>query len=118
MALATVGQVVGILDDLKIPSAQLMWDSDDTKPPLPYVILVPHQSNNLHTDGTVAFEAQRYDLELYSKTRDIPLEKRVKSALRQARIDFDTDYAVDEKGQVVITYFHVTLIEQEATNGN
>lgn len=116
--LGTVSQVFGILDDLKIPSAQFMWDSDDEKPSLPYVILVAQQSNNLHTDGSVAFEAQRYDLELYSKTRDIPLEKRVKAALRQARIDYDTDYAVDEKGQVVITYFHVTLIEQEANNGN
>ena len=113
--MATVGEVVSILDGMGIPNAQLKWDGDDEIPRPPYVLLVPHESNNLHTDGTVSFEAQKYDLELYSRTRDIPLEKRIKAALRQARIDYDTDAAVDEKGQVIITYFHTTLIEQEAS---
>lgn len=117
MSLATVGRVVGILDSLDVPCAQLMWRGEDEKPSPPYVILVPHQSDNLHADGTVAFEAKRYDLELYSLERDVPLEKRIAAALREARIDYDTDHAVDDKGQVIITYFHVTLIEQEATNG-
>jgi len=115
MAIATVGQVVTLLDGMDVPNAQMMWDNDDDIPKPPYVILVPHESNNLHTDGTVSFEAQRYDLELYCKTRDIPLEKRIKAALRQAEVDYDTDYAVDDKGQVIITYFHVTLTEQEAS---
>ena len=115
MILATVGQVVAMLDELGIPNAQMMWDNDDDIPRPPYVLLVPHASNNLHADGTVAFEAGRYDLELYSKTRDIPLEKRIKAALRQAAIDYDTDHAVDDKGQVIITYFHLTLTEQEAS---
>lgn len=117
MALATVGKVVEILDGLGIPNAQFMWRGDDNKPKPPYVLLVPHQSNNLHTDGTVAFEAKKYDLELYSLERDMPLEKRISSALREARIDYDVDHAVDDKGQVIITYFSTTLIEQEATNG-
>lgn len=115
MILATVGQVVAILDELGIPNAQMMWDNDDDIPRPPYVLLVPHESNSLHTDGTVSFEAVRYDLELYCKTRDIPLEKRIKAALRQAVIDYDTDHAVDDKGQVFITYFHLTLTEQEAS---
>lgn len=115
MILATVGRVVALLDELGIPNAQMMWDADDDIPRPPYVLLVPHESNNLHTDGTVSFEAVKYDLELYSKTRDIPLEKRIKDALRRAEVDYDTDHAVDDKGQVVITYFHTTLIEQEAS---
>lgn len=115
MTMATVGQVVSLLDDMGIPNAQMMWDGDDEIPSPPYVMFVPHESNNLHTDGTVSFEAQKYDLELYCKTRDIPLEKRIKAALRLAEIDYDTDHAVDEKGQVIITYFHVTLKEQEAS---
>ena len=116
MLLATLGEVVGILDTLGIPNAHIKWGVEDEKSPPPYVMVVPHESNNLHTDGTVSFEARRYDLELYSKERDMPLEKRISAALRQAGIDYDTDVAVDEKGQVVITYFHATLIEQETSN--
>ena len=115
MILATVGQMVAMLDELGIPNAQMMWGNDDDIPKPPYVLLKPLEANNLHTDGTVTFEAIKYDLELYSKTRDIPLEKRIKAALRQAEVDYDTDYAPDDKGQVIITYFHVTLTEQEAS---
>lgn len=115
MSLATVGEVVALLDELEIPNTQLMWA--DQKPPLPpYVVLVPHETKSLYADCGVWFEIRRYDLELYSKERDIPLEKQISSALRKAEIAYSSDVVVDEKGQVAITYFSTTLIEQEAEN--
>jgi len=114
--LATVGRVVALLNELGVPNTQAFWE-DQKPPPLPYVVLMPHGSANLHADGTVRFDARRYDLELYAKPRDIALEHRIKAALRDAEVDYDSDFAIDEKGQVAITYFNVTLIEQEASNG-
>lgn len=110
MFLASVAQVSDLLDELEIPNAQLMWE--DQKPPQPpYVVLVPHETVPLRTGQGNAFEARNYDIELYAKRRDILLEKRIAAALKQAEISYTSDVAIDEKGQVAITYFSMTLVE-------
>ena len=110
MFLAKVSQVLALLDGLDIPTATLMWEDQD--PPLPpYAILVPHGTVPLRTGQGNAFEAREYDIELYSKPRSVPLEKRIADALRQAEISYTSDVAIDEKGQVAITYFSMTLVE-------
>lgn len=110
MFLAKVARVVELLDGLEIPNAQLMWEDQDPPQP-PYAILVPHDTMPLQTGHGNVFEARQYDIELYAKPRDIPLEKRIAAALRQAEIGYKSDVAIDEKGQVAITYFSMTLVE-------
>jgi len=110
MVLATVAQVVAMLDRLGIPNAQLMWE-DQEPPRPPYAILAPHETMPLRTGGGVMYDARRYDIELYAKPRDIPLEKRVRAALDEAEVNYTSDVALDEKGQVAITYFSMTLVE-------
>ena len=113
--MATVADALAALDGLGLPAAQLVWDHDP--PPLPYVVLVPHESdasNSLHGSGGVAFEARRYSVELYCGVRDVALERRLSRALWDAGIPHTSDCALDERGQVAITYFNMTLVEQEA----
>ena len=110
MHLVTVAQVSDLLDGLGIPNAQLMWE-DQTAPPPPYAVLVPHATVPLMTGEGNAFEARRYDIELYQKRRSVTLERSLRSALRQAEIPYTSDVALDEKGQVAITYFSMTLVE-------
>ena len=110
MYLAKVSQVLALLRELDIPVATLMWEDQD--PPLPpYAILVPHDTVPLRTGQGNAFEARNYDIELYAKPRNVPLEKRITAALKQAEIGYTSDVALDEKGQVAITYFSMTLVE-------
>lgn len=113
MPLATVAQVVGALDALRIPSTNLKWE-DQQAPPPPYAVLVPHQSRNRYKDGAVWSEARAYDVELYTSDRDIPLEKAIARALRDAGVVYSSDVYADESNGYCVAYFSTTLIEQEA----
>lgn len=115
--LVSVGDVLGVLDGLGIPATHLVWPGLDP-PPLPYAVLVPHESRNRYGDGRVRHRARRYDVELYARVRDVALEQAVQSALDAAEVAYSSDVAMDEDNQYVITYFSMTLTEQEASDGS
>lgn len=112
MALATVADAVAALDSVGLESAQFEWP-DQTAPPLPYAILVPHDEANLAADGANVLWAVPYTIELYSVRRDVALELRVKRALADVGAQSSRSFAWDPERHYCITYFHCTLTEQE-----
>lgn len=110
----TVADALAALGSVGLPSTHLLWRAGEA-PPLPYAVLVPHESRNTYSDNRVGLRARAYDIELYSHERDVALERRVSRALDAAGVVHTSDVATDESGRVVITYFSTTLTEQEAS---
>lgn len=111
MAVLSVGDVLSIMDGLGVPATHLVW-SDQKPPPLPYAVIVPHESRSIYADGHVLRRLRRYDIELYSRQRDVPLELRVQAALDEAECAYSSDVVADEDGSYVITYLSTTLTEE------
>lgn len=114
MATITVAQATEIFDGLGIPCTQLVWKGRKAPPP-PYVVLVPHESRHSYKDGSVWRKARRYDMELYCRERDVPLEQRIEAALDAAGVAYSSDVFIDEENKYFLTYFSTTLTEQEAS---
>jgi len=110
MALRTVAEVSDLLDGLGLPNTNLKWRGA-SPPPLPYAVLVPHESRHQYADGGVFSEAFAYDVELYTQEFDGRLNGAVSSALRDAGIAFSRDTFADEENQYCVTYFSMTLAE-------
>jgi len=113
MGMPTLADALAALDGIGLPCTQFEWPGQDA-PPLPYAVLVPQDEDVLAADGVNALWCVPYDIELYSRERDVPLELRVKRALADEGIQSARSFAHDPDRHFVITYFHVTLTEQEA----
>lgn len=98
------------LDTLGIPFTQIQW-SPKLAPELPYVVVVPESTRNVFADGIVKAAPVAYFMELYTRERDVPLEKRVQDALDDAGIGWNRYHTVDDDGPVVITVYNMTLSE-------
>lgn len=99
-----------------LPYAQLQWPQGRA-PDLPYVVVVPDDTRNVFSDGTVRASPVSYMAELYSSDRDVPLELRFQSALDARGIGWNRYHTTDPSGPVVIAVYQMTLTEQEASNG-
>lgn len=113
----TIGEVVTLLDGMGIENTDLQW-APRKAPPLPYAVLVPHKTRNRYADGIVWAKRVSYDLELYCRERNVPLEQRLEAALDGAGIGWSRDHFTDPDGPTVCAVYTMTLTEQEATNGS
>lgn len=105
-----VRDLLAALGDLGIPYTQLQWPQG-AAPSLPYAVLVPNGSRNVFADGAVRFAAVPYLVEVYTRERDVPLEKRVQAALDGAGIGWERYHTTDSEGPVVVTVYSMTLTE-------
>ena len=110
---ATVGDMLAALDGIGLPATQFEWPEQDA-PSLPYAIIAPVEERSLTMDGRNDLFTVAYDVELYSRRRDVALELRVRGALADAGIQSRRDFYYDSEQHFCITYFHCTLTEQEA----
>ena len=112
--MATVADAIAALDAIKLPVTQQSWDSwePETLPPLPYAILVPLSHREVTgSDGPVG-EYREYQIQLYTKRRNVALEKGVRTALAAEGVRCPLpDVARDPNGHVTIAYFHTSLEE-------
>lgn len=106
----TVAQVVAICDELGLPVTHLQWYPKKA-PKLPYVVLVPHKTRNRYMDNAVGEKRVRYDLELYGRERDVPLELRMEAALDGVGIGWSRDHFTDPDGPTVCAVYSMTLTE-------
>lgn len=70
--------------------AQIEWDTADgtTPPPLPYALVVPQSSRYVYAGERVAREYTTYDVELYTRGRDLALERSIADAMAAERVKF------------------------------
>lgn len=114
MSIPTVADVLAVMASMGIPCVQMHWDDPNDVPPLPYALLMPESAHEQNTADGPTVEYRGYDIQLYTKRRDVALEKAVTRALRGAGIRTPLpDMARDPEGRVTISYFHTSLIEQE-----
>lgn len=109
--MATVADVISVLQELKLPYAQQAWNSNQS-PSLPYALLIPlNHREVMGSDGPVG-EYREYQIQLYTKNRDVPREKSVRAALAAAGIRCPLpDVVRDQNGHVTIAYFRTSLEE-------
>jgi hypothetical protein len=112
MSVATVSDMLAALTDAGLQAAQFEWPEQEA-PPLPYAILQPQDEQNLVVDGRNVLWLVPYDIQLYTRERDVSLELRVKAALAERGIQSSRSFVHDPDNHFCITYFHVTLREQE-----
>ena len=114
--MSDVSDVLAICDALPIPVTQIQWFPHETEP-LPYCVLVPHETRNVLADGVVWAKSVAYDLELYMSERDVSLEQRIEAALDGAGIAWSRDHFTVPDGPSVCAAYSMELTESEATDG-
>lgn len=85
-AIKTVADVLAIMADVGVPCQQANHTQQSSTPNEPYAVLVPGEHHELLTADGYAHEYRSYDLQVYTKRRDLALERLVTSALRAAGI--------------------------------
>ena len=109
--MTSLKDMLALLDSLKVPAAPIQWAPSEA-PELPYIVLVPQTTKNVFADGGVRQEVTPYLVELYTRRRDVPLEKRLQSAFDDAGIGWERYHTTDKNGPVVIAVYTVTLKEE------
>lgn len=89
----------------------MVWPDGDV-PPLPYAVLVPHESRGQVAGDGITYRVRRYDVELYMRELSFPLMQALEDALDAAGINASSDVAMDESGRVSIAYYSMTLSER------
>lgn len=103
-------QLLKLTDSLGIPAAQIQWAPTEA-PKLPYIVLVPQNTDNVFADGITYQDVTPYLVELYSRRRDVALEKRVQAAFDANGVAWDRYHTTDENGPVVIAVYKINVIE-------
>lgn len=85
---------------------------DGHVPPLPYAVLVPHESRGQVAGNEITYRVRRYDVELYMREVDFRLMHDLEDRLDEAGISASSDMAVDESGRVAIAYYSMTLSDR------
>lgn len=106
----TVKDLLAVLDELGLPYVQIQW-YPATAPDLPYVVVMPDQTDNKGADNVVYHSPVRYLVELYTRYRDMDLEFRIQDALTEAGIYYDRVTTVIPDGYAILTRYTVRLIE-------
>jgi hypothetical protein len=108
----SVADVYAAMDGAEVPCTTLKWPQGKA-PPLPYAVLVPHESQPQYSDGGINYMCRRFDIELYMRELDFALVSRLATALQGNGMGraHARDIAVDEANQYAIAYFTLTLRE-------
>lgn len=109
MADCTLTTMVSTLQENGLPTAQMQWYPQKA-PAFPYCTLTPQGTDNIFADNIVRHSPVSYELEVFTETRDIPLEKRIQALLESMGIAWQRDNYVTNGG--VVASYQITLIEE------
>jgi hypothetical protein len=114
----TVADALAVMRGLFIPCQQGAYDPgtapQNASISMPYAVLVPDEARALNTGDGIAHEYRHYDIQLYTRRRDVALERRVAAALREAGIRTPQPDVALPSAEVpaAIAYFHISLSEE------
>lgn len=106
----TLDELCSVLDGLGIP-----WANEgyiDEKTTLPYISLEAGFSDGLYADNISWIEFMSYEIILYTKARDYPLEATIAHALDANGCPFEKSVQQVESEHLVEVSFSVNLIEE------
>lgn len=107
----TLTDLISALEETEVPFAQIDWE-DTTAPDMPYMLLVPADTENWFADGTVYDTPVLYLVELYTRVRDVALETSIQSALNSARIGWQRATVPVSDGRAIMTRWYTHVFER------
>lgn len=107
----TVKELCAAVSSCGLKYAQVEWDTSDgsTPPPLPYVLIVPTTSSDVIADGTNYARRTSYDVELYTRGRDMSLEGELEAALSAGGFVFERRHVPLGSGVLETAYTTVCM---------
>ncbi len=109
MADCTLTNFVSVLQENGLPTAQMRWYPQKA-PDFPYCTLTPQGTDNIFADNIVRHSPVSYELEVFTETRDIPLEKRIQAMLEGLGLAWQRENYIVSDG--VVASYQITLIEE------
>lgn len=85
----TLPELKEILKTLGLPVAYLQWAVGQV-PELPYILYYSDEDNCFYADDVVFSEGYAVTVEVYSQSRDLELESRVKNLLKDHNISYES----------------------------
>jgi hypothetical protein len=80
-----LGDLIKILSTTSIPTTYRAFE-EGKSPGLPFICIVDADTDNFFADGKVFHEIHAVNIELYTKSKDIETENKVKKALNDNEI--------------------------------
>lgn len=97
--------MVELLNLLKSTGLPVSYHHFDTRPTLPYIVYLSTNPNNFGADDTVYISSDEFNIELYTKKKDLTSEAKVETALNNAGIYWDKEEIyIESQGVFQITY--------------
>ncbi len=107
----TLTALISALESIGLPFTQVEW-MNGTAPELPYIILMPSDTNNWFADGKVNETPVMYLVELYTRVRDVALEVEVQTALNDAGIGWERATVPISDGRGIMTRWYTQVFER------
>ena len=107
----TLAELLTAVDSTGLPNTQVEW-LNGTAPDMPYVVIVPGDTDNWFADGRVNETPVLYLVELYTRVRDVALEVDVQNALNSAGIGWQRTTASLSDGRAVMTRWYTHVFER------
>ena len=107
----TLTDLLAAVDSTGLPNTQVEW-LNGTAPDMPYVVIVPGDTNNWFADGTVNESPVLYLIELYTRVRDVALEVDVQNALNTTGIGWERTTATLNDGRAVMMRWYTHVFER------
>lgn len=111
MTTPSIKDVLDVVEGVGLPCAQIQFYPEHL-PEEPYVIVNPMSTRNSFGDGVVRKLLVQYQIMLYTRRRDIPLEKRLQDALTEAHIPWERFHTTDDEGHSVVAVYETTVTEE------
>lgn len=107
----TLTDLLAAVDSTGLPNTQIDW-LNGTAPDMPYVVIVPGDTNNWFADGAVNESPVLYLIELYTRVRDVAIEVDVQNALNSAGIGWQRATVPLSDGRAVMTRWYTHVFER------
>lgn len=107
----TLTDLLTAVDSTGLPNTQVEW-LNGTTPDMPYVVIVPGDTDNWFADCRVNETAVLYLVDLYTRVRDVALEVDVQNALNSAGIGWQRATVPINDGRAIMTRWYTHVFER------
>ena len=107
----TLTDLIAALGSTEIPFAQIEFE-DQTNPDMPYALLVPADTRNWFADGRVNESPVMYLVELYTRVREVAVERVIQDALDDAGIGWQRATVPVQDGRAIMTRWYAHVFER------
>lgn len=101
-----------LLIELKTSGFPVAYNAFENEVKPPYITFIRPTSDNVSSDESVHGKFQNYNIELYTKKKDLEAEKKIEAILNKIDPDYDTiEVYIDTERLLQVTY-SITIFEK------